>query len=78
MTTTINYTVFKIQEINNETSGFAHNNISYETNEFTFKKPFAGKKYSSFQNIRDQIELKTPYTIPGKGNFSDLFEWHLN
>jgi hypothetical protein len=78
MTTTINYTVFKIQEINDKISGHTHNNIAYETNEFFFEKPLSEKKYVSHEDIKDIIELETNYVIPAKDDFSNLFEWHLN
>jgi hypothetical protein len=78
MTTTINYTVLKIQELNNAASEHFYNNISYETNEFHFKKPLSEKKYVSWENINDHIALKTVYAVPDEGNNFAPFEWHLN
>jgi hypothetical protein len=76
MTTTINYTVFKIQEIQDQTSGLAHNNITYETNEFSFNRPLSEKKYISWKKVSEHIALKIAY--PSTGQFAEIFEWHLN
>jgi hypothetical protein len=76
MTTTINYTVFKIHEINDQASGHAHNNIYYEINEFSFKKSLKEKKWLSSKDITDHI--KTISSVLEKGSYAGIFEWHLN